>query len=83
MVSSWSLWNPKALTMQFFVVFNAFLWRLAENCDLNKYNDDPMDYPFKEMMKDILYNVMLAAMTWSFGAVLNRELRSIFYQQFG
>ena len=42
-----------------------------------------MDYPFKEMMKDILYNVMLAAMTWSFGAVLNRELRSTFYQQFG
>ena len=59
------------------------MWRLAENCDLNKYNDDPMDYPFKEMMKDILYNVMLAAMTWSFGAVPNRELRSIFYQQFG
>ena len=56
------------------------MWRLAENCDLNKYNDDPMDYPFKEMMKDILYNVLLAAMTWSFGAVLNRELRSIFYQ---
>jgi len=78
MVASWSLWNTKAITMQFFVVFNAFFHRLAENCELNKYNDDPMDYPFREMMRDVLWNLMLVAMTWSFGAVLNRELRRMF-----
>ena len=78
MVSSWLLWNTKALTMQFFVVLNAFLWRLSENCELNKYNDDPMDFPFRETMKDVLWNVMLVATTWSFGAALNRELRRMF-----
>ena len=83
MVSSWPHWNTKALTIQFFIVLNSFLYRLAENCELNKYNDDPMDYPFREMMKDILWNVMLVATTWSFGAVLNRELRRMFDEQFG
>ena len=78
MVSSWPLWNPKAQTIQFFIILNSFMYRLAENCELNKYNDDPMDYPFREMMKDILWNVMLVATTWSFGAILNRELRRMF-----
>ena len=54
------------------------MYRLGENCELNKYNDDPMDYPFREMMKDVLWNLMLVATTWSFGAVLNRELRRMF-----
>ena len=78
MVSSWYLWNTKALTLQFFVILNSFMFRLAENCELNKYNDDPMDYPFREIMKDVLYNLMLVATTWSFGAVLHSELRRTF-----
>jgi hypothetical protein len=42
-----------------------------------------MDYPFEEMMKDILWNCMLVATTWSFGAVLDKELRRTFEEQFG
>lgn len=38
----------KAMTLQFFVVLNAFLYRLEDNCKLNLRNEDPMDYPFDE-----------------------------------
>lgn len=68
----------KSLTLQFFVVLNALLFRLEENCKLNLRNDDPMDYPFHEMQKDIIWNLMLSATTWSFGAVLDKELRRTF-----
>ena len=73
----------KSLTLQFFVVLNALLYRLEENCKLNLRNEDPMDYPFEDMQKDILFNLMLSATTWSFGAVLNKELRRTYEEQFG
>ena len=37
-----------------------------------------MDYPFVEMQKDIIWNLMLVATTWSYGAVFDRELRRTF-----
>ena len=83
MIRQWSLWNLKSLTLQFFNILNAFLYRLEDNCRLNLRNEDPMDYPFVEMQKDILWNCMLVAATWSFGAVLDKELRRTFEEQFG
>ena len=83
LIQQWSLWNTKALTLQFFVILNAFIYRLEDNCRLNLRNDDPMDYPFAEMEKDIVWNCMLVATTWSFGAVLDKELRRMFEEQFG
>ena len=73
----------KSLTIQFFIILNAFLYRLEDNCKLNLRNEDPMDYPFEEMQKDIIWNLMLAATTGSFGAVLNQELRGTFEEKFG
>lgn len=32
MVQNCKLWNMKALTVQFFTIFNAFLYKLEENC---------------------------------------------------
>jgi len=32
MITAWSLWDLKALTLQFFVVLNAIFYRLADNC---------------------------------------------------
>lgn len=42
------LWNTKSQTNQFFILLNALLLKLAENIELNKTNEDPMDYPFFE-----------------------------------
>ena len=42
-----------------------------------------MEYPIKEMYKDVLWNLILVATTWSYGAVLNGELRNMFDEQFG
>ena len=81
-IQAWPLWNIKSLTMQFFVVLNAFLYRLDDNCELNIGIEDPMDYPFSEMKRDVLQSLMLCAATWSFGAVLNRELKQIYEEQF-
>jgi len=80
---NWSLWNLKSLTLQFFTILNAVIFRLEDNCRLNLRNEDPMDYPFQEMQKDIIWNVMLVACVWSFGAVLDKELRRTFEEQFG
>ena len=82
-MKQWSLWNIKSLILQFFVILNAFLYKLEDNCILNLRNEDPMDYPFEEMQGDIIWNIMLVATTWSFGAVLNKELRRTFEEQFG
>ena len=68
--------------MQFFVILNAFLYRLQDNCELNIGIEDPMDYPFDEMKRDVLWNLMLCATTWSFGAVLSRELKQVYDEQF-
>ena len=35
------------------------------------------------MQKDIIWNLMLSATTWSYGAVLDKELRRTFEEQFG
>ena len=64
--------------MQFFVILNSFLYKLNENCELNITLEDPMDFPFNEMAKDVVRNLMLCATTWSFGAVLNQHARQIY-----
>lgn len=67
------LWNTKSQTNQFFILLNALLLKLAENIELNKTNEDPMDYPFFENQEAFLWNTVLIACIWSFGAVLNKE----------
>lgn len=42
-----------------------------------------MEFPIKEMDRDVLWNIVLVATTWSYGAVLNNELRNMFDEQFG
>ena len=68
--------------MQFFVMLNSFMYRLHENCEINVNLEDPMDYPFLEMAKDVVRNLMLCATTWSFGAVLNKQARQTYDEQF-
>lgn len=34
------------------------------------------------MQRDVIWNIVLVAVTWSFGAVLNQELRKLFDDQF-
>lgn len=60
------------------MLLNSILIRLASNCDSNSENLDPMDYPISEMGRDTLWNCVLMATNWSFGAVLNKELRKTY-----
>ena len=41
-----------------------------------------MDYPFEDMQKEIIWNLMLVACTWSYGAVLDKELRTMYEEYF-
>lgn len=59
------------------------MYRLNDNIELNKTNEDPYEYPFREMSKDCIWSCILVAVVWSFGAVLNKDMRRIFDEQFG
>jgi hypothetical protein len=37
-----------------------------------------MAFPIEEMGQSVLWNIVLIATVWSYGAVLNGELRGIF-----
>ena len=67
----------KALSLQFFVLLNALMARLIEACRYHEHNEDPMDFPVTEMARDVIWNIVLVACTWSFGAVLNKDLRKM------
>jgi hypothetical protein len=62
---------------------NALIYRLNDNIELNKTNGDPYEYPFREMAKDCFWSCILVSVVWSFGAVLNKDMRRIFDEQFG
>lgn len=73
----------KSQTNQFFVLLNALMLKLAENIGLNKSNEDPLDYPFNETQRDCIWNIVLLACVWSFGAVLPKEQRkNVFHDKF-
>ncbi len=42
-----------------------------------------MEFPIKEMDRDVLWNLVLVSTTWSYGGVLNAEIRQMFDEQFG
>lgn len=83
LINSWPYWNVKAQTSQFFIILNSLLYRLQEHVVANLAEDElDSDYPFYDMQEQILRNLILVATTWSFGAVLSRELRRMFDEQF-
>ena len=77
-IADWYLWDMKAQTLQFFVMLNALLYRLFDNCFDNRENEDPMAFPIEEVANSVLFNIVLIATVWSYGAVLNAELRKVF-----
>jgi hypothetical protein len=42
-----------------------------------------MEFPIKEMDRDVLWSLVLVSTTWSYGGVLNAETRQMFDEQFG
>lgn len=82
-IQEWGLWNMKGLTLQFFVLLKACLTQLVDACELNKENEDPMDFPIQEMPRDVIWNIVLIGVTWSYGGVLNKTGRKIMDEQFG
>jgi hypothetical protein len=64
-------------------LLNAILTRLGDNIEANRNNDDPYEYPFLDTTSSSLWSCVLLAFVWSFGAVLNKEMRRIFDDKFG
>jgi len=42
-----------------------------------------MEFPIKEMDRDVLWSLVLVSTTWSYGGALNAETRQMFDEQFG
>jgi len=72
----------KAQTLQFFIMLNALLYRLFDNCFDNRENEDPNAFPIEEVGNAVLWNIVLISTVWSYGAVLNGDLRKIFDENF-
>lgn len=72
----------KRLTIQFFNFLNCIFYKLEEASNLNSDIDDPMDFPLKETEKDVIWSCILSATTWSYGAVLDKELRRVYEDNF-
>jgi hypothetical protein len=81
-ITAWSLWDIKSLTLQFFNQLDAQLFKLEEWAAYFRILDDG-SFPIEEVQRDAVWNIILSSVVWSFGAVLPRELRSVFDDQFG
>ena len=64
------------------MILNALLYRLFDNCQENLDNEDPMAFPIEESASHVLWNIVLVSTVWSYGAVLNGDLRKVFDEQF-
>ena len=81
-VKAWSLWNLKSLVIQFFKLLNSQTHKLAQACERNLGNEDPMQFPIDETKRDTVWSVILCAFVMSFGAGLNNELQKVFEEVF-
>ena len=76
-IKKWPLWNMKSLTTQFFNQMDSSLHRLIHQAEYQKVIEEE-GWLLEEMQRDVLWNLTLTALTWSYGAVLNKELRRVF-----
>jgi len=63
-------------------MLNSLLYRLFDNCHFNSDNEDPNAFPIEEVANHVLWNIVLISTVWSFGAVLNGDLRKVFDENF-
>ena len=76
-IKKWPLWNMKSLTTQFFNQMDSSLYRLIHQAEYHKVIEEE-GWLLEEMQRDVLWNLTLTAVTWSYGAVLSKELRRVF-----
>ena len=81
-IKSQASWNMKSLVVRFYKLLDGLLINLIciERDLRNK--DDPVYLPTKTKSQTIINNLLLMSAVWSFGAILNQDLRRLFEDYF-
>ena len=81
-IKSQPSWNMKSLVVRFYKLLDGLLTNLIciERDLRNK--DDPVFLPTKTKSQTIINNLLLMSVVWSFGAILNQDLRRLFEDYF-
>ena len=81
-IKSNSFWQMKSLVIRFFKFLDGLLSSLMwVERDL-RIKDDPIFLPIKAKANMIVSNLSLMAVVWTFGAILNHDLRRLFEDLF-
>lgn len=81
-IKSQPFWHMKSLVIRFFKYLDGLLVTLMNTERDLKSKDDPIYLPIKSKSKEIVNNLTLMAMVWSFGAILGADLRRLFQDLF-
>ena len=72
----------KSLTIRFFKFLDGLLSNLVAIEKELKSKDDPVFLPIKTQGESVTLNICLMAVVWSFGAILNQDMRKRFEDTF-
>lgn len=81
-VQSEDFWQMKSLTVRFFKLLDGLLANLGETERRLRKRDDPVFLPIKSQGDSLALNLTLMAVVWTFGAILNQEMRVRFEDTF-
>ena len=77
-VKTASYWKMKSLTIRFYKFLDGLLTNLVSLEKELRAKDDPIFLPIKSKGENIALNLCLMAVVWTFGAILNQEMRRRF-----
>lgn len=77
-IKSANFWKMKSLTIRFFKFLDGLLANLSSIENELKSKDDPVFLPIKTKGQSVSINLCLMAVVWTFGAILDQEMRKRF-----
>lgn len=81
-IKSNSFWKMKSLVIRFFKFLDGQLTNLLCIERELRNKDDPVYLPTKSKSEIIVNNLLLMSVVWTFGAILNQDLRRLFEDYF-
>lgn len=82
-INQWEYFNPKGATIQLFNILNCVFYKLKDVV-IQRRNEEDAEYAMLllECERDVFWSNILLCTIWSFGALLNKDLRKPFEDVF-
>ena len=81
-ITDWFLWDMKRLTVSFYNIMDGLIKKLQTVYIELKSREDPVFLQLDDRADEITMNICLIACLWSYGGILNSELRKVFEDTF-